>query len=361
MRLALILAIAFCLAPACASAQSPLGLMIPMSGPAALLGVQVRAGVEQAIADLGAPLRLVVVDDGGETRMAVPAAEALVAGGARIIVGPLNSGVALAVMDVAAEAEAIVIAPTATHPLLTEKGRGDILRLAPRDDAQGAVLARLVARELPAARPAILVDGGAYGRSIAEVARATFAAETPSRAVIVADAPTGEREFTVVAGRLRAAGVDAVIWAGEAQGAGFAARRLRVLGPAVAFFGPETLAEDDFVALAGEAAIGARLSVPADMATGPEAEAILARLRARLGGDPTALVLRGYAAVQAIVAGMGAVGENPRAIAERLKAGPPVETVLGPIGFDAKGDRIGETFAIWTIERGRDGRPLLSR
>ena len=57
------------------------------------------------------------------------------------------------------------------------------------------------------------------------------------------------------------------------------------------------------------------------------------------GHDPEGYVLYTYAAIQVWAGAAGTIGDfDPRRIAAALKARGPWPTVLGPIGFDARGD-----------------------
>ena len=59
----------------------------------------------------------------------------------------------------------------------------------------------------------------------------------------------------------------------------------------------------------------------------------------RRGSTPRKFTLFSYGVVQAIAEGIKRAGsDDPKAIAKALEDGKPVETVVGPVRFDNKGD-----------------------
>ena len=72
------------------------------------------------------------------------------------------------------------------------------------------------------------------------------------------------------------------------------------------------------------------------------------------GFEPGGFTLFSYATVQALAEGVRRAGKaDGAAVAHALRAGGPVDTVFGPVAFDAKGDAEGMTYEmnVW-----RDGR-----
>ena len=94
------------------------------------------------------------------------------------------------------------------------------------------------------------------------------------------------------------------------------------------------------VGLAGDAGEGTLLTNLADPIARPEAADVVARLRAQ-GGKVLPSALYGYAAVQAWAQAARAAGSlDGKAVAAALRAGT-FDTVIGRLGFDAKGDVTG--------------------
>ena len=88
----------------------------------------------------------------------------------------------------------------------------------------------------------------------------------------------------------------------------------------------------------------------------PKASGIVQEFRAA-GFEPESYTLYAYAGVQIIAAGANATKSNdPKVIAEWLHAGHTVETVLGPIVFDKKGDRTDSGYIVYEWRRSAEGK-----
>ena len=142
------------------------GVLLPLSGQLAPAGNQIRAGLEQAIADRGSSIELLFTDTAGDADTAVAATEALLLEqGVSMLIGPLLKEVSFAVSDIAQAAE-IPMLSFSQATGLTERGewtfRGGITKRhqvrALLDHAMG-----------PAGlnRFAILAPDNAYGRDAA--------------------------------------------------------------------------------------------------------------------------------------------------------------------------------------------------
>ena len=87
------------------------GLLLPLSGPAADLGRDMLEAAEMALFDVGAnQLRLLPRDTGGTAEGARLAARQVLAEGAEVLLGPLFSQAVAAVSPIAAEADVRVLA-----------------------------------------------------------------------------------------------------------------------------------------------------------------------------------------------------------------------------------------------------------
>ena len=75
------------------------------------------------------------------------------------------------------------------------------------------------------------------------------------------------------------------------------------------------------------------------------------------GFEPEAYTLYTYAALQIIAEAAKAVGENdPMKVAEAAKAKGPFKTVIGDIGYDAKGDITRADYTMYEWKKGDDGK-----
>ena len=75
------------------------------------------------------------------------------------------------------------------------------------------------------------------------------------------------------------------------------------------------------------------------------------------GVVPDGFTLFSYAAVQAMAEGVRRAGSTEgRKVTAALRDGTPIDTVIGPVVFDAKGDAVGITYQIDVWKDGRYGK-----
>ena len=134
-----------------------IGYLADFTGALAEFGPAIQTGVEMAIEDInaaggvhGMPVELATGDTQLDPTVAVEEARRLIEiEGVHAIVGPLASGIAIAVAEsVAADAKVPVISPSATSPAVTgANDNGFLFRSTTSDAAQGIILAQLVTDE----------------------------------------------------------------------------------------------------------------------------------------------------------------------------------------------------------------------
>ena len=130
----------------------------------------------------GRPLKLVILEDGGEADSAVRVATRLVDSGVVAVIGHIYSSTTLAAAPVYNNPgnPVLQISPSATSPLISQAG-AYTFRVCPSDLQYGGALAHFVQQNLKLSRGAILYVNNDYGRGV----RRTF-----------------EKEFTRLSGEL---------------------------------------------------------------------------------------------------------------------------------------------------------------
>ena len=163
-----------------------IGTILAYTGDLAVYGPPVQNGADLAAALLnaaggvleGRPVQPINRDSGSTPQTAIEAARALVnVEGVGAIMGPMGSGVTLAVAEaVTVPGSVVLISPSATSPALTVLEDNDFLfRTAAGDSDQGVVLAQL-ARESYETASALYVNN-AYGEGLATVFKENFEAD----------------------------------------------------------------------------------------------------------------------------------------------------------------------------------------
>lgn len=150
--------------------NSCIGVVAPFSTEEAVVAGPLLAAVEEVVAASGLPVRVVAHDDGRDPARALEAVRAVLSEPGCIgLVGPKNSGSALAAVPLAAAAGVPLMLPCATADELTGED-GVVFRMCAPDRATAAAAIALTV-ELGVERLAVLADDTAYGRGLAAKVR----------------------------------------------------------------------------------------------------------------------------------------------------------------------------------------------
>jgi branched-chain amino acid transport system substrate-binding protein len=316
----------------------------PMTGQYAAFGAQMRAGAEQAVADinarggvLGRQLALEVGDDACDPRQAVSVANQLAGRRVQLVAGHFCSGSSIPASKVYAEEGVLQISPASTNPAFTDQGGWNTFRVCGRDDQQGQVAGRYIAERFKDGRVAILHDNSAYGRGLAEETQKSLNAAGMQEAAFAAYTP-GERDYNAIVSRLQAANVNVIYVGGYHTEAGLILRQAKERGMNVTLIGGDALVTNEFWQITGAAGEGTLMTFSSDPRARPTAAEVVQRFRAK-NIDPEGYVLYTYAAIEIWTQAATRLGStDPRRIGQLLKSGGPWNSVLGPISFDQKGD-----------------------
>lgn len=343
-----------------ARADIVIGLMAPLTGPVAAYGEQVKNGAEVAVEEinkkggiLGEKVVLKLADDAGEPKQGVSAANQLVGDGVRFVVGPVTSGVAVPASDVFAENGVLMVTPTATAPALTNRGLTNILRTCGRDDQQAEVSAAYVAEKFKDKRVAIINDKGQYGKGLTDAFKATLNAAGVTEVLDESLTP-GEKDFSALTTRLKAQKVDVIYFGGYHPEAGLLARQLADISVKAQIIGGDGLSNTEYPAIGGDAANGTLFTNASDALKSPDSKDAVDALAAR-NIPAEAFTLNAYAAVEVIAAGIEKAksAEDPQAVANALKTGEPIATVIGKLTYGETGDMTSQSFSIYKWDAGK--------
>ena len=322
----------------------PIAVVGPMTGPLASIGDQMKRGAEaaaQAINEAGGvngkKIKIVVEDDVCDPKQAVAVANLIVGQQIKFVDGHACSGSSIPASEVYAENNILMMSPASSNLVLTEKGHPTILRLYGRDDAQGAFIAPWIAKEFKGKKIAILHDKSAYGKGVATVVKDKLNAAGVNEVMFEGINP-GDKDYSAIVSKLKGAGVEVIYFGGYHPEAGLIIRQAADQGYKPQLIAPDSLETSEFWQISGPAGEGVLFTFPTDPRRSPAAAKAMEHFKAQ-GYNPEGFTLFSYAVIDAIADGIKMAGsEDPKAVAKALEGGKPVETVMGPVKFDAKGD-----------------------
>ena len=349
---------------AAAQTEIKVGIAGPLSGSALNTGEQQEAGAQKAFVHLnkkggvlGKQIIAISVDDACEARQAKAVAKQLVSEGVVFVVGHVCSSASLAVSKIYEEAEIIMISPASTNPKVTEEGRLNVFRTIGRDDQQGTVAGNLLADKHRNSKIAIIHDNDAYGKGLAEFTKLQLNKRGVTE--VLFDGYTRDQtDYKPLVNKLVAKKVDAIYIGGYMNDIGIIIRQAKKELPNLRLFSGDSLVDDEFLFIAGDAGVGSYFTFGPDMRRNPEAADVVAAIREEDAYEPEGYTLYSYGAVQAWAQAVEQAGSlKPKAVIKALRDGT-FDTVLGKIGFDEKGDVTGISTFVWYVFGKEDYSPV---
>jgi branched-chain amino acid transport system substrate-binding protein len=320
----------------------------PLSGGQAALGEGIKLGTQLAVEQLGSNLtkqgfkvELVPFDDQAKPDVGVANAKNIIADkDILVVIGHLNSGVAIPSSEVYKEVDLPMISPANTNEKITDRGYPSVNRVCGRDDVQGPVGAEFAATTLKVKSVYVVHDKTTYGQGVAEA----FKAEAEKKGVkVVAFEGTEEKSnFDPIITPIKAKNPDLVYFGGiYDQGAPFF-KQAREKGVKGKFLGPDGLDSSDLVKIGGKALVGLYYTTAAAPSTSPQAKKFGDDFKKKFGKNPEPYAAESYVAtaialkaIESTVAG----GKAPtRATVAAAIRKVKYAGMTGAIEFDDKGD-----------------------
>lgn len=330
----------------------------PITGQYASFGEQMKRGAEAAVRDinakggvLGQKLKLEVGDDACDPKQAVAVANDMASKGVRFVAGHFCSGSSIPASNVYADEGMIQISPASTNPKLTERGLATTFRTCGRDDQQGIVAGKFLSEMFGSSKIAILHDKTAYGKGLADETRKALNANGKKEALYEAYT-AGEKDYTALVSKLKQNGIDVVYLGGYHTEAGLIVRQMRAQGMKTRMISGDALVTQEYWAITGDAGEGTLMTFSPDPRKNPGAKPLVERFR-KDGYEPEGYTLYTYGAIQAWAQAVGrAKSMDADPVIKQLRAGN-FDTVLGNIGFDAKGDVTAPGYVFYEWKAGK--------
>jgi len=338
------LGLAMTAAPAIADSDLVIAVAGPMTGGLAALGDQFKRGAEAAALQIneaggisGRKIKIVIEDDQCDPKQAVAVANIVAGQQIKFVDGHACSGSSIPASEVYADNNILMMSPASSNPALTEKGLPTVMRLYGRDDAQGAFIAPWIAEKYKGKKIAVLHDKSAYGQGLATVVHENLK-KVGGNEVLFEGINPGEKDYSAIVSKLKSAGVDFVYYGGYHTEAALILRQASDQGYKPQLMTGDALATPEFWAIAGPAGEGTLFTFPTDPRRNPNSAKALAYFKTQ-NFEPEGFTLFSYGVVQAIVEGVKRAGsDDPKKVAAALKNGEAIETVVGSVKFDSKGD-----------------------
>jgi len=339
-----------------------IGMAGPITGDLAEFGAQLKRGAEQAVADinkaggvLGKQLTLEEGDDQCDPKQAPIVANDLVSKKVVFVAGHFCSGSSIPASAVYHEEGILQITPASTNPKFTDdaatSGWKTVFRTCGRDDQQGSFAGAWVAEHYKGKNVAVVHDKSPYGQGLADLTKAALNTAGMQEKVYEAITP-GEQDYTALVTKMKQAKIDVIYFGGYHPEAALIVKQARDQGLKAPLLSGDSLNTLEFATLAGKASDGVMFTNAAESRNLPSAAAAVKEFRDQ-GFEPEGYTLATYAAIQVWAEAATKAGTTDSAkVADTLRS-QQWDTVIGKLGFDAKGDLTSATYVWYVFKDGK--------
>src|SRR5438132_1239452 len=320
----------------------------PLSGGQAALGEGIKLGAQLAIekfrgnlTKMGYKVDLVPFDDQAKPDVGVANAKNIIADkDIMVVIGHLNSGVAIPSSEVYKEVTLAMISPANTNPVVTDRNYPNVNRVCGRDDVQGVVGSEFAHGTLKIKSAYIVHDKTQYGQSIAEFFKAD--AEKKGVKVVGFEGTEEKSNFDPLLTPIKAKNPDIIYFGGiYDQGAPFF-KQAREKGIKSKFLGPDGMDSSDLTKIAGKAVVGMNYTTAAAPTSSPDAKKFVERFKKKFSKNPEPYAAESYVATAIAIKALEAATAGGKAPSREAVASAirkiKYTGLTGTIEFDDKGD-----------------------
>lgn len=302
----------------------------------------------------GKMVEILQQDDQCKPELATNAATKLISEGAMVIMGHTCSGATKAALPLYEDKRIISVSPSATSPELTQSGKfPHFFRTTPSDDAQARLGAQFALQALKAKKIALLHDKGDYGKGYAEFVRQFVKEDGGAQVVFFEGITPGSVDYSSTVQKIARSGADTLIFGGYYPEASKLITNIRARKMDINFVSEDGVKTEAFLKLVGQDGEGVYASSSRDYSDLPVTKEAFEAHRKTFGSEPGQFFELAYAATQALLNAVEKAGStDPEAVAKALRT-EYVETPLGRIRFDEKGDCEGAGFGMFKVVDGR--------
>ncbi len=334
-----------------------LGVAGAHSGDLASYGLPTVKAAELVVSEinakggiLGRQVELLIEDDVCKPEVATNTATKLVSNGVHVVLGHICSGATKAALGIYKGSNIVLMSPSATNPSLTQSGDyPNFFRTIASDDAQARLEVDFALDVLKLKKIAVLHDKGDYGKGLAESAREFVIKSGRAELVLYEGITPGAVDYSAIVQKIRQSGAEAVIFGGYHPEASKLVMLMRKKKMDIIFISDDGVKDDTFIKVAREFAEGVYATGPKDVSSNLLAIHANDSHKEIYKSEPGAFFLNAYSAAQALLNAVEKAGSTDYAAITKALRTADVDTPLGKIRFDERGDAIGVGFSMYRV------------
>jgi branched-chain amino acid transport system substrate-binding protein len=331
----------------------------PLSGGQAALGEGIKLGVQLAVEKFKGPLEkqgykveLVPYDDQAKPDVGVANAKNIVADrDIMVVIGHLNSGVALPSSEVYKDVNLAMVSPANTNPAITDRGYPNVYRVCGRDDVQGVVGAEF-AKSLGVKSVYVMHDKTTYGQGVAEFFRDD--AQKKGIKVLGFEGTEEKSNFDPIITPIKARNPELIYFGGIYEQAAPFFKQAREKGVKAKFMGPDGLDSSDLARIGGKAVVGMYYtSVAGPVTKYPQAKQFAEEFKKKFGKNPEPFSAQSYDSTAIAIKAMEQVARSGKKMS-REDVSTAIrkvkhEGITGAIEFNEIGDPKKATYFVLQV------------
>ena len=191
------------------------------------------------------------------------------------------------------------------------------------------------------------------GQGLAEFAKKFLEADKRAELVLYEGITPGAVDYSAVVQKIKRNKADAVIFGGYHPEASKLVTQMRKKKMKTVFISDDGVKDDTFIKVAKQYAEGVYATGPKDVSKNPLTVKYISEHKAKFGSDPGAFFENAVSATLALLAAIQNAGSTDyNAIVNALHT-KEVDTPVGKIKFDERGDAIGVGFAMYQVKNGQ--------
>ena len=301
----------------------------------------------------GKQVELLIEDDVCKPEVATNTATKLVSSGVHVVLGHICSGATKAALPIYNNAGVLVMSPSATNPGLTQSGDyPNFFRTIAPDDAQAMVDVEFALNTLGYTKIAVVHDKGDYGKGFAEFAKKFLEESGKAEVVLFEGVTPGAVDYSAIVQKIKRSGAEAVMFGGYHPEASKIVSMMKKKRLKTTFISDDGVKDQTFIKVAGENAEGAYASGPKDNASNPLSKVAIDEHKKVFGSDHGAFFENAYSAALAMVNALQKADSTDLAALKKTLQTEKVDTPVGNIFFDEKGDAVGVGFSVYQVKDG---------
>jgi branched-chain amino acid transport system substrate-binding protein len=331
-----------------------IGVITPLTGPAAKYGIATKNGLELAAEEIEKTtkkeLLLIYEDSKMDPKEAVNALRKLMVDKVKVVIGATTSSEFLAMAPIAEENEIILFTPSASTPKISQAG-DYIFRNCYSDIFEATKMADYIFTHTSYRKIAVLYINNDYGVGMKNTFKIFF--EKKGGNIILEEAyDPQERDFKTYLLKIKENKPDGIYLVGYAE-MGYILRQAKEMGIYYPIFSCIMFEDPDIIKIAQEAAEGVVYTYPSynPMSEKDIIKEFVEKYRKKYNEIPNIYAATAYDALKILYMAIEIAGYSPEKIKEKLYSIRDYPGVTGSTSFDANGDVI-KPVGIKKVENG---------